>query len=52
MTFWHWLYLLNQHKSGCIARTESTRSHIVYGGSCVQAWLYSVKVPGVAWIFS
>ena len=52
VTFWHYLWILNQHTSGCIARTESTRSHIVYGGNCVQAFLYALKTPGVAWIFS
>ena len=49
MTFWHWIaYLASLH--GCTAITESTRSHVLYGGSCVQAWLISVHVPGVAWI--
>jgi hypothetical protein len=52
MTFWHWLWLLNQHTAGCTARTESTRSHVIYGGSCVQAWPISLHIPGVAWIFN
>ena len=52
MGFWQFIYLLVHHTAGCTARTESTRSTIVYGGNCVQAWLYSVHVPGVAWVFS
>jgi hypothetical protein len=52
MTFWQWIYLLHQHTAGCTARTESTHSAVVYGGNCVQAWLLSLHIPGVAWIFN
>ena len=50
--FWAFVYSLTQHTAGCTAVTESTRSHVVYGGNCVQAWLLSVHIPGVAWILS
>lgn len=50
--FWAFIYSLAQHSAGCTARTESTHSVIVYGGSCVQAWLVSLHIPGVAWLFN
>ena len=49
MAFWQLVYELVHHSAGCVDRTESTRSVIVYGGNCVQAWLYALHVPGVAW---
>jgi hypothetical protein len=52
MAFWVWIYTLVAHHAGCIDRTESTRSVITYGGSCVQAWLNSVFTPGLAWIYN
>ena len=47
--FWYWVNTL-LHLGSCTAVTESTRSHVLYGGNCVQAWLYSVHIPGVAWV--
>lgn len=51
--FWAFInYLQHLSASGhsCTAITESTRSTVVYGGNCVQAWVVSVTHAGVAWI--
>lgn len=50
--FWAFIYTLQHHTAGCTARTESTHSVVLYGGNCVQSWLYSIHVPGIAWIYN
>lgn len=49
-----WLFLnYVQHLSpehSCQAITESTRSTVVYGGNCLQAFFVALRTPGVAWV--
>ena len=55
MTFWQFLYSLNQHTAGCYDLFQSARGpthQVLYGGNCVQAWLVALHIPGVAWIFN
>ena len=56
MGFWHFLYWLTTLPS-CTAVTQSTHSTpatrypVVYGGSCVQAFLIALQSHGsIAWI--
>lgn len=47
--FWAFVHALMVYVPGCIDLTVSTHSHVVYGGNCVQAWLYALGDPGIAW---
>lgn len=50
--FWAFLNYLQHLSPGhsCTAITESTRSTVVYGGNCLQAFLVALRIPGVAWV--
>jgi hypothetical protein len=56
MAFWQLLYQLIHTTSQCVAITQSTHSQadtqnpVVYGGSCVQAFLTALYSHGyIAW---
>lgn len=50
--FWSFLNALQHHAGSCddIRESASGQAHqVVYGGSCLQAFLYALDTPGIAW---
>lgn len=54
MTFWHWVWLLTQHFSGCrvmIGRSTAGQS-LFYSGGCVESWVLWLHIPDASLIFN
>ncbi len=50
--FWTFLNALQHHVGQCDAIRESANGQphqVVYGGSCLMAFLYALDTPGIAW---
>ena len=59
LAFWQFLHYVLTLSSSCVAVTQSTHSTpatanpIIYGGSCIQAFLVALSSHGsIAWVIS
>lgn len=51
--FFAFLSVLQAHSAGCsVAAGRDAAQHVLYGGSCVQAFLIAIHVPDAALLFN